>query len=182
MGRDGVVQRALDVLEHLAIGQLGQQAVDRLVQAQLALLDQDHRGGGGDRLGHGGDAEDAVARQLLGLVLVHAAGDLDDGLALAMDQGDDAGKLAGLNRVLGGLMQPLDPAVGQAALGHGFNPGCLRTAAWSRRSRRQVEPRRSRRTRRRRGAFGRTVGCRGLLSASRSLEPFVPFVVPLSRG
>ena len=47
--------------QHLAVGQLGQPPVHRLVEPEPALLDQDHRRRGGDRLGHRGDAEDRVA-------------------------------------------------------------------------------------------------------------------------
>jgi hypothetical protein len=60
--RDGVaVERPPPVDEHPPIGQLGQQVVDRVVEAQAALLDQDQRADRSDRLGHRGDAEDAVA-------------------------------------------------------------------------------------------------------------------------
>ena len=47
--------------EHPPVGQLRQQLVDRLVEAQPALLDQEQRADGDDRLGHRGDPEDGVA-------------------------------------------------------------------------------------------------------------------------
>ena len=59
--RHGVVERPVEPLQHPAVGELGQQPIDRLVQPQLALLDQDHRRHRRDRLGHRGDAEDRVA-------------------------------------------------------------------------------------------------------------------------
>ena len=59
--RHGVVDRAFEAFQHAPVGKLGQQSVDGIVEAQLALLDQDHRRGRRHRLGHGGDAEDRVA-------------------------------------------------------------------------------------------------------------------------
>ncbi len=94
VGGHGVVQRAVDVLEHLAVGQFGQQAVDRLVPPQLALLDQDHRRHGGDRLGHRGDAEDRVPLERVVLAQVLVPDHVDHRLAAAMDHGDDPGDLA----------------------------------------------------------------------------------------
>ena len=62
LGRDGVaVDRPRGVDEHPPVGQLGQQLVDRIVEAQPALLDEEQRADRHDRLGHRGDAEDAVA-------------------------------------------------------------------------------------------------------------------------
>jgi hypothetical protein len=60
-GRYGVVERSFEAPEHAAAGKLGQQIVDRIVEAKLALLHQDQGGRGRDRLGHRGDAEDRVA-------------------------------------------------------------------------------------------------------------------------
>ena len=40
--RHGVVERAVEPLQDSAVGQLRQQPIDRLVQPQPALLDQDH--------------------------------------------------------------------------------------------------------------------------------------------
>ncbi len=94
VGGHGVVQRAVDVLEHLAVGQFRQQAVDRLVQPQLALLDQDHRRHGGDRLGHRGDAEDRVPLERVVLAQVLVPDHVHHRLAAAMDHGDDPGDLA----------------------------------------------------------------------------------------
>ena len=62
-----VVELGVDGAQHLAMGELGHQIVDRLVEAQDALLDQRHRRRGGDRLAQRGDAEDGVSGQRLGL-------------------------------------------------------------------------------------------------------------------
>ena len=43
-GRHGVVERPVGVGEHPAVGELGQQPVDRLVEPDAALLDQEQRG------------------------------------------------------------------------------------------------------------------------------------------
>jgi hypothetical protein len=66
VGRHGVVERAVDGAQHPAVGQLRQPAVDRLVEAKDALLDQNHRRRGGDRLGHRGDAKNRVAPHRVG--------------------------------------------------------------------------------------------------------------------
>ena len=49
-----------EAVEHLGVREKRQDLPRRLVQLELALLDHLHRGGGGDRLGHRGDAEHAV--------------------------------------------------------------------------------------------------------------------------
>ena len=70
--RDGPVagtvspRRPPAVDEHAPVRQLGKQVVDRVVEPQPALLDEDHRRHGRDRLGHRRDAEDAVAARRLG--------------------------------------------------------------------------------------------------------------------
>ncbi len=46
--------------KHLPAGEFGQQRVDRVVEPDPALLDQQHRRGRGDRLAHGADPEDGV--------------------------------------------------------------------------------------------------------------------------
>ena len=61
MGRDGLtVDRPSWLDEHPAVGQLREQLVDRLVEAQPALLDQEQGADRDDRLGHRGDPEDGV--------------------------------------------------------------------------------------------------------------------------
>ena len=46
--------------EHLRRGEIGQHLADRLIERELALLDQLHAGRRRDRLGHRGDPEHAV--------------------------------------------------------------------------------------------------------------------------
>ena len=66
VGGDGVaVDRAPRVDEHPPVGELGQQVVDGIVEPQPALLDEDQRADGDDRLGHRRDAEDRVAADRL---------------------------------------------------------------------------------------------------------------------
>ncbi len=117
VGRDGVVQRPVEALEHLAVGQLRQQAIDRLVEPQPALLHQDHGRRGGDRLGHGGDAEDRIPLQLVAALAILQAGYVDHGLPMPVDQGDGAGDLARFDRPPGRVMQALEAHAGEAALG-----------------------------------------------------------------
>jgi len=88
LGRHGIVQRAVDGAQHLAVRQFGEPAVDRLIEPQLGLLDQDHGGDGGDRLGHRSDPEDGVApHRILPACRFHADG-IDVRLAAPADQRD----------------------------------------------------------------------------------------------
>ena len=50
----------IEAFQYLRRGQLRQQPGDRPVERELALLDELHRGGRGDRLGHRGDPEHRV--------------------------------------------------------------------------------------------------------------------------
>jgi hypothetical protein len=50
-----------DPPEHSAVGQLREQPVDRLVESELAFLDEHHDRSRGHRLGHRGNSEDCVA-------------------------------------------------------------------------------------------------------------------------
>ena len=61
LGRNGVVQRAADVGHHPHLGQLRQPLGDRIGQREPAFVDEGHRRGDGDRLGHGCNAEHRVA-------------------------------------------------------------------------------------------------------------------------
>ena len=54
-------ERGVLVLEHLAVGELREQAVDGLVEVEEAVLDAAQRGHGGHGLGHRRDAEQCVA-------------------------------------------------------------------------------------------------------------------------
>ena len=63
VGRHGLVERTFGIDQHAHVAEGGEDLVDRLVEAQFALVDQDHRRHAGDGLGH---RIDAVKR-----VLVH---------------------------------------------------------------------------------------------------------------
>ncbi len=83
--------------QHLRVGQIRQQLADRLVQRELALLDELHAGGARNRLGHGGDPEHAVGghRIVLGQVAL-AERALIDHLAAGGRHRDHAGDFLGL--------------------------------------------------------------------------------------
>ena len=73
MRRDGVaLDRAPRVDEHPPVGELGKQVVDRVLEPEPALLDEDERGHRDDRLRHRRDAKDGVAANRLGFV--HGSG------------------------------------------------------------------------------------------------------------
>jgi hypothetical protein len=93
-GRDGVVERAVDRAQHLAVGQLRQPAVDGIVEPQLRLLDQDHRGRCGDRFCERGDAEDGVAAHRIAVAGRLQADRIDMSLAAPAHERDQARHLA----------------------------------------------------------------------------------------
>jgi hypothetical protein len=116
--RLGVLYRTVDPLQDLAIGKLGQQRIDRIVQAQLALLDQDHRGGSRDWLGHRGDPEDGVAADG-GPADGHVAGDVDVNRVLPAHESDQAGYLATLDVAIENVAHAQQPLGGQSPGGGG---------------------------------------------------------------
>src|SRR5215217_4797468 len=96
VGGNGVVDRPVEALEHLPIGELGKEAIDRLIEAELAFLDQDHRGSGGDWLRHRGDAKDGVARHRLAIDR-SPPDHVNFRLAAPADEGDQSGDRAMLD-------------------------------------------------------------------------------------
>ncbi|MFK4624223.1 hypothetical protein ABIF50_007529 [Bradyrhizobium diazoefficiens] len=74
---------------------------DRIVELDLAVLDQSHRDDGRDRLAHREQAENRLVgdRRLAGHIL-HAEGFVIDRLAVLLDQHGCAGDLAGRDLVL----------------------------------------------------------------------------------
>ena len=104
-----VVELGVRPLQHLPVGQLGQQPVHRLVQPEQAFLDQDHGRGRGDRLGHRRDAEDRVAAHRLLRVRGHRADRVDVPLAPARDERHEAGHLAPLDVAGHHVVQTLEP-------------------------------------------------------------------------
>ena len=87
----------IEAFEHLRRGEIRQHLADRRVERELALLDQLHAGGGGDRLGHRGDPEHAVGRHgvVLGQVAFAERALIDHFLA-RRGHGDHAGNLLGV--------------------------------------------------------------------------------------
>ena len=73
---DGLaIERLATIDEDPSVLELRQQFIDGVVQAQLALLDEQQRAYGDDRLGHGRDPEDAVALDWRGLTAGQGPGD-----------------------------------------------------------------------------------------------------------
>jgi hypothetical protein len=126
VGRYGVVERALQGAQHLAIGQLRQQRIDRVVETQRALLDQDHRRGGHDRLCHRRDTKDRVAPHWIATVEHCVADDVDVRLAPPADQRDETGKISALHVTGHGLVHALEPCFGKCSLAHRLQPSCSR--------------------------------------------------------
>ena len=73
---------------------------ERIVELDLAVLDQLHRHHGGDRLGQRGQAEDGLVRyRRLRHHILHAEGFVIDRLAALLDQDVRAGDLAGCDLI-----------------------------------------------------------------------------------
>ena len=127
------VDRRFEALEHAAVGQFWQEIVDRIVEPELALLDQDQGRRRRDRLGHRGDAEDGVAPHR-GVALERLPADrLDMGLAAPAHQRHQAGH--GAARDVGGesMVQAR-----RSHLAHGAGPSVAMNVV--RRSRAPFQP------------------------------------------
>jgi hypothetical protein len=120
-GGDGIVERTVDGAQHLAICQLRQPRVDRLVEPKLGLLDQDHGGRRCDRLGHGGDAEDGVAPHRLTADRL-SPDHVDVHLAPPADQRDETGHFAAFDIAGHDLMHAAEPRLGQSPTAHRLLP------------------------------------------------------------
>jgi hypothetical protein len=122
-GRHGLVEFGVDALEDLTVGELGQPRVHHVVEAQPALVDQDHRGGDGDRLGRRGHPEDRVAAHRRPTVVTHRPDRFDVRLTTPADQGDHPGDPAGVDVPLQHVVQAQQSGLGKAVhrvlLAHG---------------------------------------------------------------
>jgi hypothetical protein len=128
--RHGVVERAVDALQDLAVGELRQPGVDRIIEAQLCLLDEHHRGRGGDRLGDRSDAENRVApHRVLAAERLHADR-LDMRLAAPADERDEAGHPAALDMAGHDLAHAGKARPRQASAAHGPLPASRRVRRW----------------------------------------------------
>jgi hypothetical protein len=79
----------------------------RIVQCKLALLDQPHRGGGHDRLRHGGKTEDPVLGHGAGCFTIAQSGrSVVDELAAASDENDRAYESLLIDRAVDDAVQP----------------------------------------------------------------------------
>ena len=92
--RNCLVERPVDALQDLAVGELRKEPVDGLINCELAVLDEHHRGRGEDRLGHRCDAKDGVAAHRLVTVKRHHAHRVDVHVLITSDQSDHPGELA----------------------------------------------------------------------------------------
>ena len=107
---DGVaVDRPARIDEHPPVGELGQQLVDRLVEAQPALLDEDQRGDRDDRLRHRGDSEDGVALHRIARRRGSARRTADGDVVVARHQPGGAAQRAVLHVAGHHLGQPIEP-------------------------------------------------------------------------
>ena len=102
--RDPAVRRAqhrlvaVPAVEHLELGRVGQPVRDRRVEVELALLDQLHRAGAGDRLGHRGHVADGVlGHRHAAAELPLAEGGRIDRLLGVGDRADHADDVAALD-------------------------------------------------------------------------------------
>ncbi len=124
--------------EYLQVRELGNVLGDRIVELPFSLLEQHHHGHPRDGLAHGIDAKDAVllhGRVGRDVALTHGF-ELHH-LAVARDQGDDAGEAALIHEALHALGEPSQPFAGH---GDAFRLG-LRQFRWSGGERRDAAPR-----------------------------------------
>nr|WP_159040124.1 hypothetical protein [Streptomyces sp. XY533] len=125
----GVVDRAVDPLQYLAVGEFGQPLVHRVVQSQPAVVEEGHRRRHGDRLGRGRHPEDRVPAHRRAAVVAHCPDGLDVRLLAAADQGDHTGDLPGVDVARQHVADLAQTGFGEAAVAlvHGDSPrGCVR--------------------------------------------------------
>ncbi len=99
--------------EHLPVGQLGQPLVDRLVQSQPALVDEDQRGDSGHGLRHRRDAEDGVLGDRRATAGFERAGHAAADLTPSGDEPRQTDDAAAVDVAADDLLQPLDPVRGE---------------------------------------------------------------------
>ena len=114
----GVFERPVKALENLAVGQLGQQGVDRIVEPQPAFFHQDHGRHGRDRLGHRGDAEDGVPPHRVAAADRLRADRIDARLAAPAGERDDTGRVAALDVPGHDAAHPVEPRPGESPAAH----------------------------------------------------------------
>jgi len=123
--RHCIVEWAVDAPEDLAVRELRQQRVDRIIEAQLRFLDEDHGGRGSDRFRDRSDAEDRVAPHRVLAAERLDADRIDVRLAAPADERDEAWHPAALDVTGHGLAHAGEPRFGQSGRARGLAPPCL---------------------------------------------------------
>ena len=112
--RHGVVEWCVEAAEHAAIGELRENLVDRCVELQHTVVDEDHRRRGSDRFGQRRDPEDRVSLQRCVVVDGLGADHVDVHVipvsVVAGDEGDEPRHLARLDVPGQAVVQPLQPS------------------------------------------------------------------------
>jgi hypothetical protein len=114
-----LIERAVHALKDAPAGELGQQALDGLLEPDQALRDDSQRRHGCNGLAGGGDAEDGVPFDGRPSD-VEAAERPDMHLLAPGHQGDEPWHLLLVHMPLGGGVDTLDSRLGQT-LGHGLS-------------------------------------------------------------
>jgi len=91
---DSIVEGRRDRFQHPAVGELGNPAIDWIVEPDSAFLDQDHRRDRCDRLRQRGDAKDRIARHRRWVAHGHRAERHDEKVIVATDERDEAGHVS----------------------------------------------------------------------------------------
>ena len=109
VGGHRIVEGAVDRAQDLAVGQLGQPFVDRIVEPELALLDEDHGADRRDRLGHRGEPEDRVPPHRHIAAEGHRADRLHVLPAAVVDERDEAREHAAVDVASQGRVHAVQP-------------------------------------------------------------------------
>ena len=104
------------IVVHLDVGERGDDAGERIVQGEAALLDEDHRGDARDRLGHRVDAEDVVGFEGVLIPDAPAVGVPVHDLAAPGDQRHDARRAFVVDELPHGRADAREDLAGEAGL------------------------------------------------------------------
>jgi hypothetical protein len=107
-----------DRFQHATVRELGDPGIDRIVEPDSAIFDQNHRGNRGDRFGQRRDAKDRVARHRRRIAHGRRAKRLDVKVVVAADERDESGRVAAFHVSRQNSMHEVEPRLCETCSTH----------------------------------------------------------------